>query len=361
MNSRLAFGFSWRKYFLAHLSGPLTIIFLATCGHLAFGQQTLGSINGNVADSTGAVIQGAQVKARAVATNLEVTATSKADGSFNIADLPIGTYEVKFIKDGFETDVHTQIIVQGNRTATINARLTPGKVTSSVTVEATPLLNQTDTTTGYTLNELQITDTPLGTGSFTQLAILSPGVSADLLNTAGTNAGLGNQAIWANGQRDTSNSFTVNGVNANNIFNGKSTSQVTSGRVAVNIGENGNGNNPSGEIATSTTVYGAIGQALPSPPPETIEEMHVNSAMYDATQGANSGAQISTTTKSGTNQLHGGAYAYHQQTGWNANEWFFNYNGVARPQMHRNVDGGYIGGPIIKDKLFFLVPIRRSE
>lgn len=353
MNSRLAFGFSWRKCFFAPLSGFLTLLFMVACGHLAFGQQTLGSINGNVTDSSGAVIQGAQVEARATATNLEVAATTKADGSFSIADLPIGTYEVKFIKDGFETDVHPQILVQGNRTATINARLTPGKVSVSVTVEATPLLNETDTTTGYTLNELQITEVPLGTGSFTQLAILSPGVSADLLNTAGTNAGLGNQAIWANGQRDTSNSFELNGVNANNIFNGKSTSQVTSGRVAVNIGENGNGNNPSGEIATSTTVYGAIGQALPSPPPETIQEMHVNSAMYDASQGANSGAQISTTTKSGTNQLHGGAYAYHQQTGWNANEWFFNYNQLARPQMHRNVDGGYIGGPIIKDKLFF--------
>ena len=353
MNSRLAFGFSWRKCFFAPLSGFLTLLFMVACGHLAFGQQTLGSINGEVTDSSGAVIQGAQVEARATATNLEVAATTKADGSFSIADLPIGTYGVKFIKDGFETDVHPQILVQGNRTATINARLTPGKVSVSVTVEATPLLNETDTTTGYTLNELQITEVPLGTGSFTQLAILSPGVSADLLNTAGTNAGLGNQAIWANGQRDTSNSFELNGVNANNIFNGKSTSQVTSGRVAVNIGENGNGNNPSGEIATSTTVYGAIGQALPSPPPETIQEMHVNSAMYDASQGANSGAQISTTTKSGTNQLHGGAYAYHQQTGWNANEWFFNYNQLARPQMHRNVDGGYIGGPIIKDKLFF--------
>ena len=336
----------------------LAIILLPLWSSIAVSQQTLGSMNGTVSDSTGAVIQGAAVKARALATNLEITATSKSDGSFSIADLPIGMYEVKFIKDGFETDVHSQIIVQGNRTATINARLTPGKVTSSVTVEATPLLNEVDTTTGYTLNESQITEVPLGTGSFTQLAILSPGVSADLLNTAGTNAGLGNQAIWSNGQRDTSNSFTMNGVNANNLFSGKSTSQVTSARVAVNIGENGNGNNLSGEIATSTTVYGAIGEALPSPPPETIQEMTVNSAMYDASQGANSGAQINATTKAGTNQLHGGVYAYHQQTGWNANEWFFNnvappLGPLPRPQMHRNVDGGYIGGPVIKDKLFF--------
>src|SRR5579871_40069 len=319
----------------------------------AVAQQTLGSMNGTVTDISGAVVQGASVKARALATNLEVSATSKPDGSFSIADLPIGTYEVSIIKEGFEKAVYQQIVVQGNRTTTLNGHLHPGATSETVTVEATPLLNQTDTTTGYTLNEVQIQDTPLGTGSFTQLAILSPGVSADLLNTAGTNAGLGNQAIWANGQRDTSNSFTVNGVDANNIFNGKSTSQVTSSRVAVNIGENGNGNNPSGEIVTSTSVYGAIGQAMPSPPPETIEEMHVNSAMYDASQGGSSGAQIGTTTKSGTNALHGGAYEYHEQTGWNANEWFFIHNQLQRPEMHRNVFGAYVGGPIKKDKLFF--------
>ncbi len=316
-------------------------------------QQTLGSMNGTVSDSSGAVVAGADVKARALATNLEVSARTKNDGSFSIADLPIGTYEVRFTKEGFETAVYPQIIVQGSRTSTLNAKLKPGAVASTVTVEATPLLNESDTTTGYTLSDDQLAEIPLGTGSFTQAAILSPGVSADFLNTAGTNAGLGNQAIWANGQRDTSNSFTLNGVSGNNVFNGKSTSQVTSGRVAVNIGENGNGNNPSGEIVTSTSVYGAIGQALPSPPPETVQEMHVNSAMYDASQGAYSGAHLELTTKSGTNTIHGGVYDYYQTSKWNANQWFYNYNQLPRPPMHREVLGGYIGGPIIKNKVFY--------
>ena len=328
----------------------LTFVLLS---HFASAQQTLGSINGTVTDASGAVVQGASVKARAGATNLEVTAQSKSDGAFSIPDLPIGTYEVRFVKDGFETAVYPQIIVQGSRTSTLNAKLKAGAVSSTVTVEATPLLNATDTTTGYTLNDTQLAEIPLGTGSFTQAAILSPGVSADFLNTAGTNAGLGNQAIWANGQRDTSNSFTLNGVSGNNVFNGKSTSQVTSGRVAVNIGENGNGNNPSGEIVTSTSVYGAIGQALPSPPPETVQEMHVNSAMYDASQGAYSGAHLELTTKSGTNAIHGGAYDYYESSKWNANQWFFNYNQLPRPPMHREVFGGYIGGPVIKDKVFY--------
>jgi hypothetical protein len=331
----------------------LFAITLALLTPSAIAQQTLGSIDGTVTDSSGAVIQRATVKARAVATNLQVSAATKGDGSFNIADLPIGTYEVTFTKDGFQTKVFPQILVQGSRTATIRAQLSPGHTSETVTVSATPLLNSTDTTTGYTLDDRQIAEIPLGTGSFTQAAILSPGVSADFLNTAGTNAGLGNQAIWSNGQRDTSNSFTLNGVSGDNIFNGKSTSQVTSSRVAVNIGENGNGNNPSGQIVTSTSVYGAIGQALPSPPPETIEELHVNSAMYDASQGSNSGAHIELTTKSGTNAFHGGAYEYYQTKAFDANDWFFGHNSLQTPSLQRNVFGAYVGGPIIKDKLFF--------
>ena len=105
-----------------------------------------------------------------------------------------------------------------------------------------------------------IEDTPLGTGSFTQLAILSPGVHADFLGGAGSNSGLGNQAIFANGNRDTSNSFSLNGTSTNNLFNGNSTSQVGENRFVLNTGENfGSG----GTIQTSTSVYAAIGQALP--------------------------------------------------------------------------------------------------
>jgi len=325
--------------------------FLSLACASALAQQTLGGINGTITDATGAVVQAASIKARAVATNLEVNAQTKSDGSFNIADLPIGTYEVTFTKEGFQTANYPQIIVQGNRTTTVNASLKPGHTFESITVQATPLLNQTDTTTGYVLDSAVIENSPLGTGSFTQLAILSPGVNADLLNTSGTNAGFGNQSIWANGQRDSSNSFSFNGVNANNIFNGKSSSQLTSGRVAVNVGEGSN--SQTGEIQTSTSVYGAIGQALPTPPPEAIQELHVNSAMYDASQGANSGAHIEVMTRSGTNQLHGGVWEYYQTGGWNANPWFNEAAGFPTPALHRNVFGGMVGGPIKKDKLFF--------
>src|SRR5579864_8330762 len=316
----------------------------------ARAQQTLGSINGTVVDQSNAVVANAAVEARNVNTGLVVTAKTRNDGSFNMADLPIGTYEVTITKEGFKKDVHSQILVRGNLTTTVNATLQPGEVTSTVTVTATPLMNQTDTTNGYTLGSDVIQSTPLGTGSFTQLAILAPGVNADLLSGSGTNTGLGNQNIFANGQRDTSNSFSVNAINSNNLFNGKSSSQVSGNRLTFNTGE---GFLAGGQIFTGTSVYDAIGEALPSPPPETIDEIHVNTSMYDASQGANSGAHIELTTKSGTNDFHGQLYEYHQTTGWNANSFFLNAAGISRPPLHRNTFGGILGGPIVRNKLFF--------
>jgi len=313
-------------------------------------QQTLGSINGTVTDSSGGVVQGARVKVHNVDTGLEQTATTKNDGSFSIVDLPIGTYTVTLTKDGFKTEVHSTILVQGNRTTTVNGSLQPGEVSTSVTVTATPLLNQTDTTNGYVLGELEINTTPLGTGSFTQLAILAPGVNADPLSGSGTNAGLGNQNIFANGQRDTSNSFSFNSVDANNLFNGLSSSAIGESRFILNTNEQFK---PGGQVQTNTSVFDAIGQGLPSPPPETIEELHVNTSMYDATQGANSGAHIAVATKSGTNDFHGQAYEYHQTDAWNANQFFLNSAGISRRPLHRNTFGGFLGGPIKHGKLFF--------
>ena len=313
-------------------------------------QQTLGAINGTVTDQSGAVVQKVAVRIRNVGTNLEVNATTKDDGSFEVVDLPIGTYEVTFSKEGFAKEVYSEILVQGNRTSTVNAKLSPGTVSSTVEVSATPLLNETDTTNGYTLGSELIQNIPLGTGSFTQLAILSPGVSADLLAGSGTAAGLGNQSIWANGQRDTSNSFEFNGINATNVFNGKSSSSISSNRVVLNTGESFLSG---GDIQTNTSVYGAIGEGLPSPPQETIQELQVNTSMYDASQGANAGAHIELSTKSGTNDYHGQTYEYYQSDIFDANEYFRNAAGEPRLPLNRNVFGGMLGGPIKHDKLFF--------
>ena len=276
-----------------------------------------------------------------------------------IPDLPVGTYRVTVTKDGFKTETHTKILVSGNRTTTVDTSLVVGSIGTTVEVNAVPLMNQVDTTIGYVVDTNTIETTPLGTGSFTQLAILSPGVHADFLGGGGANTGLGNQAIFANGNRDTSNSFSLNGVSTNNLFNGNSTSQVGENRFVLNTGENfGAG----GTIQTSTSVYGAIGQALPTPPPDAIQEIAVNSSQYDATQGNNSGAHISVLTKSGTNAVHGSLWEQWQNSDMNATPYFYNAAGInpvtnkpylPRPFLNRNTFGGTIGGPIIKDKLFF--------
>ncbi|MEI9970612.1 MAG: carboxypeptidase-like regulatory domain-containing protein [Ignavibacteriota bacterium] len=340
------------------------VLVTATGAIPASAQQLLGGIVGTVADSTGAAIPGAAVTIKNVDTNLQVKVATTGSGSYQAPNLPIGNYSVSFSKEGFKTENHTSVLVEGDRTATVNGHLEIGAVATTVEVTSTPLLNEVNTTTGYVLDTSALSTMPLGTGSFTQAAILSPGLSADFLSGSGSNAGFGNQAIWANGQRDSSNSFTINGANADNLFNGKSTSGVASSRFTLNTGQN---SLPGGDTQTSTSVYDSIGNSLSTPAPEMIAELRVNSGLYDASQGGKSGAQIETTTRSGTNQFHGQAYDHLQNNDLNANTFFRNAAPNTAPAgaqpnnlqtasaaaLHYNRYGADVGGPIKKDKLFF--------
>src|SRR5258708_6553516 len=296
--------------------------FLALClgVPLAFGpsaqaQQTLGGVVGTVMESTGSVLPGAVVTIVGDETKLTRTQTSNGNGSYDFVNLPIGGYTLTFTHEGFQTQKVPSILVQANRTATVNTTMQVGQVATTITVEETPLTNSVDTTNGYILDRKQIETVPLPTGSFTGLAILSPGVNAELPAGTGANAGLGNQPIWANGQRDTSNSFLLNGVDASNLFNGKSTSQVASARIVNNTGVAGASSTTAEVIQSTASPYLAIGQALPTPAPETVQEFRVNTSMYDAQQGSTSGAHIDMSTASGTNAVHGSGYFHHVGAG----------------------------------------------
>ena len=202
----------------------------------AWAQQTLGGITGTVSDSSGGVIPGTTVTAVGDQTKLTRTQNTNDSGLYSFVNLPIGNYTLTFERDGFQTLKVPTILVQADRTVTLNEALKIGEAAQSVTVVETPLVNAVDTTNGYVLDTVQLEAIPLSTGSFTGLATLSPGVNAELSGGTGANSGLGNQPVWANGQRDTSNSFLLNGVDASNIFNGKSTSQVNSARIVNNTG-----------------------------------------------------------------------------------------------------------------------------
>jgi len=323
-------------------------------GAYAAAQQTLGGIVGTVTDSSGGVLPGVAVVAVDEGTQLTRTAQTNSAGDYAFVNLPIGTYTVTFSRDGFSTARFPGLVVQADRTITLPAQMATGSVTEAVTVEAVPLLNAVDTTNGYVLDKTQIESIPLPTGSFTGLAILSTGVNAELPGGTGANSGMGNAPIWANGQRDTSNAFLLNGVDGSNLFNGKSTSQVTSARVVNNTGEK---KTAGGVIDSSASVYLSIGNAIPTPAPESISEVKVNASMYDASQGASSGAHIDLSTGSGTNNLHGGGY-FRRGTDWiNAAPFFFNQDpnvpaNQKVPKLNRYVAGFTLGAPIIKDKLF---------
>src|SRR5450755_531256 len=263
----------------AKFSNFFFAILLTCCTALLFcptssAQQT-GGISGTVTDASGGAIAGSTVTLVSDATKLTRVQQTNSVGSYDFVNLPIATYSLTITHDGFETQVIPSVPVQADRTATVNATLKVGQVGTTVTVEASPLLNSEDTTNGYILEKDQIQSVPLPTGSFTGLAILSPGVNAELPSGTGANAGLGNQPIWANGQRDTSNSFLLNGVDASNLFNGKSTSQVASARIVNNTGVANAASTSAEVIQSSASPYLAIGQALPTPAPETVQEFRV--------------------------------------------------------------------------------------
>ena len=327
----------------------------------ARAQQTLGSLNGTVTDSTGAAIPGATVTAVSEQTGLTRSVKSQGNGYWEILEVPIGTYRVTVTAANFQRLDFPGITVREGLASTIpQMALKPGQVSESVTVTANPLLNATDTTNGYTLDKTQIAETPLATGSFTQLAILAPGVSSQLLAGVGTNAGLGNQPIWSNGQRDTSNTVTVNGISVTNMFNGKTSSQDESQRYQFNVGE---GASTGGQSTDSIAVYGSNGNGLASPPPEFMQEINVTTSMYDAQQGQTSGAHVEINTSSGSNAFHGQAYGQLGNNFMNADPFFYKQDVAlgtlpaadANPQLHRWVAGGTVGGPIRKNKLFFFL------
>ena len=348
----------------------LVIAFFAQAGS---AQDTLGSLNGTVSDVSGASVTGATVTVVSEQTGLTRSTTTGSNGYWEILNLPIGAYKVSVSAANFESENFPNITVQEMRATTIPSALKPGKVTESVTVTANPLLNATDTTNGYTLDAAQISTVPLATGSFTELAVLAPGVSAELTAGLDTNTGLGNQNIWANGQRATSNTFQVNGVDSSNMFNGMTSSGLTSQRYNFNIGGGSTSSSSSagaasigGAAQVGTSVYGSNGNSLPSPPTEFLSEMRVNTSMYDAQQGMTSGAQIDASTSVGSNAFHGQVYGVLANNYMNAAPFFFKQEyllaqegtgafpaSLANPGLTRWTTGGTIGGPVIKNKLFF--------
>ncbi|MBZ5664771.1 MAG: TonB-dependent receptor [Acidobacteriia bacterium] len=286
---------------------------------LAQGGAT-GAISGAVQDVSGAVVAGAQVQIINQDTGAAVrTVKTDANGAFSAPLLPVATYTVKIAASGFGEGNFKDIAVRITETTRLTAKLAPLKVLEKVEVQATVQSIETSTaTTGQAIEEQTIRELPLATQNFQQLLTLSTGAQSEL--NASAQLGRGNARVIVNGQREDNNNYLIEGISATDY-----------------------------NVSQSTNV--------PLPNPDVIEEFKVQTSLYDASQGRNSGGNVNAVLKSGTKHFHGDVYEFFRNDVLNANEFFLNRASQKRPSVKQNIFGGSLGGPIGPDaKLgFFFV------
>jgi hypothetical protein len=278
---------------------------------------TTGALSGTVTDAAGAVIPGATITLTNTATGASRTVTSDAEGRWKAPALDIAIYRLTVEANGFKKGNLENIAIEAAVPRTIELRLEAGGVNESVNITATTETIQTETATNFRqINAEELTKVPTSTRSFTHLLSAEAGISSDLPPVL-TN-GTGNISPSVNGTRTTSTSLTFNGIDATNLTSNE-------GSLSDNV----------------------------SPAPETLEEVKLQTSLYDASTGRSGGGNFQLITKSGGNRWAGSAYHYLQHDKLNANDFFFNKDGIERPKARRNEGGFTIGGPVAQDKLFF--------
>jgi hypothetical protein len=291
----------------------------------ALGQKITGDIEGNVKDSSGAVLAGATVTAQNVDTGVSRAATASNSGIFTIPDLPIGTYKVSVTAAGFKITERSVVVAAGAVTRADYA-LQVGQRTETVEVEGeAPLVEFSSNNNNY-VDEAKIESVPLNGRDFNSLLAITPGVQRA--------PGGGFLAISINGARTTSNNYFIDGLYNNDRYYGDSA-----------IGETG-----------------IVGIPAVSFPPEAIEELSVQETP-SSEFGVKGGAPILLNMKSGTNTWHGsGTWVNHSGFGdavnYFSNHTFDNCGSPGECQktnIHNNQMNGTLGGPIIKDKAFLFV------
>src|SRR5688572_12835507 len=293
----------------------ILLVAVVCCAVSAFAQGGTGQLSGNVVDANGAVVPGATVKLTSGGTSQEREAVTNDSGDFVFTLLPAGVYKLEITAAGFRTVVVDEVKINVTQTTTLPVRLDAATVSGMVTIKAeAPLVQQETSQVGRTVEEQTIRQLPLPTRNFQQLLTLSPGTSSSVANN--TELGRGDAIITVNGQRTTSNNVRINGIDANSI-----------------------GTNSTPNIAVPAT--------------DSLQEFIVQTSLYDASQGRNAGGNVEAITKSGANPFHGNAYYFLRNKALNANDFFLNAAGRPRPTLNRNQFGGTLGGPIIKDRLFF--------
>jgi hypothetical protein len=282
-----------------------------------------GSISGTVKDVTGAVIPGATLTVTNAGQGIQNKATTDAKGFYSFPSLPVGRYELEFDASGFRPQKRTGLMIDTDSAITVDAMLELAAKVEDITVEANEVLVETASTQiGEVVKAAQITSVALNGRSFTDLLALQAGIvpmttqQPESIVMAGASVAIapsgvlnpGNQSI--SGQREDANGFMVNGGDVKELMNGGTT-------VVPNL--------------------------------DSIAEFRILTNNFDAEYGNYSGGVVNVVTKSGTNQLHGSGFEFLRNTELDSRNFFSPERGVYR----QNQFGGTVGGPILKDRVFY--------
>ncbi len=290
-------------------------LLLSIAAAAAFGQSEIGgaTLNGTVMDASGAVVPNAKVTVTSSLTGLTRTAQTSESGLYNFSRLPVGNYGLAVEAAGFKNSRRSGIDLEVGAVASVTVTLEIGgsQETVNVTAEA-PVVESTRSQSSTVVSEKSVANLPVNGRNFIDFTTLTPGVVKDPTR--------GGDLSFA-GQRGPSNTLLVDGGDSNNLFYGQATGR------------------------TGFRPY-AFSQ-------DAVQEFQVSAGEYPAEIGRAGGGAINAVTKSGSNQFHGSAFEFYRDKGMNANTFTNNRSGIRKQPYHFNQYGGSVGGPVVKDKLFF--------
>ena len=299
-------------FWFERLGRPLvilcTLLVCLFCVSLLWSQTATGRIIGTVSDPTGALIPGASITVTNVETQVTYQTMTNEQGDYQAPLLPIGAYTVTADMPGFQKAVTKPEKLEINQSLRVDIRMVVGARTEEIVVEEGIAHVETiSATRGGSITSNQIASLPLNGRNTLDLALLAPGV---IPSTVGGTTG----------------TFSVNGGRQDSV------TYLLDGGVNNNLLSNGFVLNPN---------------------PDMVEEFRILTSTYSAEYGRNAGGIVSVVTKSGTNTFHGTAYDYVRNDALNANAFFNNASGLPKDILKRHQFGGTVGGPILKNKLFF--------
>jgi len=278
-----------------------------TCS--AFAQVQNGQITGTVTDPSGAAIANAKVTVTNMGTNLSISTTTNSSGNYTVKELPLGTYKVTAEASGFKTVANTDITVNAGTIAHVDVKMTMGQAKEIVEVTgAAAAVNTEDSKLATTVSSAQISNLPLNGRNVYDLMKMSTG-AVDVLGVMMENG----HSTVVNGLREDFNGFLVNGVSNKGLSGGN-----------VN-----------------------------TPIQDTVEEFQQLQLNMSAQYGNSAGTINNLVMKSGTNAFHGTVWEFLRNDAMDANQFFLNANQTKKPALRFNQFGFTLGGPIMKDKLFF--------